>query len=371
MKVLHVIHSLVRGGLENGVVNLLNHLPDDIEQSVACLDKRGEMADRVRDGVPIHVLDRQRNDIKLPFRLARLMKEIQPDVVHCRNWNAWLDTVAAHRIAGRPGTLVWSFHGFAGGAVWPTKRAMISRGLTRLTDQMFAVCHDSAQRYADFANVSADRFEVLYNGVDLARFTPHYDVQGDQVEARRALGLDPDKVLVTTVASLTPVKDHASLLRAVAALAQSHGDRVQFLFLGDGPLRGELEVQIEQSGIEDRVLMPGNTDRVPDYLQVSDVAVLPSRLEGMSNTILEAMATGLPVIANDVGGNPELIVAGETGLLAEQGNDASMAERLARLIDDPALRLQYGRAGRARAEQVFSIEAMMHHYAEYYRRIAP
>ena len=116
VKVLHVIHGLRRGGLENGVVNLLNGLPTGkVEQAVCCLDERGEMAGRLARDVTITVLNRGRHDLRVPLRLARLLRDWRPDVVHCRNCNAWLDTVAAHRLAGRQGTLVWSFHGFADG----------------------------------------------------------------------------------------------------------------------------------------------------------------------------------------------------------------------------------------------------------------
>lgn len=262
MKILQVIHSLVRGGLENGVVNLLNGLPNDIEQHVACLDKRGEMADRVIRDIPIHVLDRQRHDLQLPFRLARLMRQIQPDVVHCRNWNSWLDTVVAHRLAGRPGKLVWSFHGFAGGAEWSAKRATISRLLVRFTDEVFAVCQDSAERYADFAGFDAGRFEVIYNGVDLSRFQAGVDAQSLRLE----LNLDPDAILITTVASLTEVKDHSALLRAMAQVHAQSKLKLRFLWLGEGPLRADLQAQAAALGLADILSMPGNSDRVADYL---------------------------------------------------------------------------------------------------------
>ncbi len=366
MKVLQVIHSLVRGGLENGVVNLLNGLPEDIEQHVACLDKRGEMADRLTRDISIHVLDRKRHDLKLPFRLARLMRQIQPDVVHCRNWNSWLDTVVAHRLAGCPGTLVWSFHGFAGGAEWSAKRAAISRVLFHLTDEIFAVCDDSAQRYAAFAGLDADRFAVLYNGVDLSRFQPDRDAQA----LRSELGLPADAVIVTTVASLTEVKDHAALLRAMALVDEKLDANLYFLWLGDGPLREPLEQQADQLGVSKRLAMPGNSDRVADYLGASDITLLPSRLEGMSNTILEAMAMALPVIANNVGGNPELVIDGESGLLCEQGNDSDMAAAIIRLATSKGLRQQMGQAGRLRAEAVFAMDVMMGNYAEYYKKVA-
>lgn len=366
MRVLHVVHGLPRGGLENGVINLLNGLPDDIEQAVACLDSRGEMADRITRAIPIHVLDRKRHDWRLPFRLARLIRDYRPDVVHCRNWNTWLDTVVAHRLAGGQGCLVWSFHGFAGGADWPQRRATISHWLARLTDDLFAVCADSAQRYATFADIDVARFAVLYNGVNVERFQPG----ADKAALRAELNLPIQRPIVLTVASLTPVKDHAGLLHAMRAVLDQTDRDPLFLWLGEGGLRAELEALAAELGVLAHLAMPGNSDRVPDYLAAVDALVLPSRLEGMSNAILEAMASGLPVVANRVGGNPELVIDGETGLLCRQGDPADMARAIGELLDHPEKRVQLGAAGRVRALQEFSLPAMMTRYAAYYRGLA-
>lgn len=367
LRVLHVIHGLHRGGLENGVINLVNRLPrDQFAQSICCLDRRGELADRIVGDVPIHVLDRGRYDLGLPFRLARLLRELQPDVVHCRNWNTWMDTAAAHRLAFRRTPLVWSFHGFADGEWFPWRRRVASRMLARMTDHLFAVCQDSAGRYADRAGIPSGRFGVVYNGVDTTRFAP----AEHRAQARAALGFSDEEVLVLTVASLTPVKDHAGLVDAIAGLSLSTSARVRFLFLGDGALRPALEARIAERGLRERVLLLGNSDQVPEYLSMADFLVLPSRLEGMSNAILEAMASGLPVVARRIGGNPELVVDGTTGLLTRPGGSADLTAALRRLIDDDALRARMGRAARQRAEAVFSLDAMLAAYAEFYRRVA-
>ena len=116
IKILHVIHGLPRGGLENGVVNLLNGLPENrYEQFVCCLDQKGQMADRIIRPVDIYLMNRKRYDFSVPFRLAKIIKQIRPNIIHCRNWNTWLDTAMANLLAGRQAKLVWSFHGFADG----------------------------------------------------------------------------------------------------------------------------------------------------------------------------------------------------------------------------------------------------------------
>lgn len=367
LRVLQVVHGLGRGGLENGVINLLNGLPPEaIEQAVCCLDRRGEMADRIARPLPLWVLERGRHDWRAPLRLARLLRDWQPDLIHCRNWNTWPDAVLAHRLAGRPGRLIWSFHGFADGYWFPRRRRLASRLLAAATDRLAAVCEDSATRYGGLAGIPASRFRVLYNGVDCARFAPVVD----RAAERARLGLPADALIVVTVASLTPVKGHADLLAALARLPRGGRRALRFLWIGEGAERAALTAQRDALGLTDLVDLAGASDQVPALLGCADLFVLPSRLEGMSNAILEAMAAGLPVIANRVGGNPELVLESETGLLCRPDDPADLAGALARLINDDALREGMGRAARARAERVFSLPAMLARYADFYREVA-
>lgn len=368
MRVLHVIHGLSRGGLENGVVNLVNHLSQqEFQQAVCCLDWRGEMADRIKPSVEIFELNRQSHDFSLPFRLAGLIKKWRPDVVHCRNWNAWLDAAFANVLAGGRPTLLWSFHGFADGNAFPLRRRLASRVLATITDRMFAVCRDSAGRYAQISGIPPKLFDVIFNGVDCDRF----QVVTDKTALRADLGIPLHSTLVLTVASLTPIKDHHSLVKAAARVLEQTDRPVQFLFVGDGVLRSSIEAEIDRLELGDSIRLLGNSDRVPAYLSACDLFVLPSRLEGMSNAILEAMASGLPVVANRVGGNPELVEDGVTGLLCQQGNTHDMADAIRRLVEQDSVRESMGVVARRRAEEKFSIRTMMDAYARYYRSIAP
>jgi sugar transferase (PEP-CTERM/EpsH1 system associated) len=368
LRILQVVHGLPRGGLENGVVNLLNGLPRaDFEQAVCCLDQRGEMADRVARDVTIDVLYRGRHDLGLPARLARVMRERQPDLIHCRNWNTWPDTVMAHRLSGGKGTLIWSFHGFADGHWFPRRRKVASRLLSLGTDRLFAVCRDAAERFAALCAIPSRRFDVLYNGVDCARFAP----VADRSALRQRLGFGIDELVILTVGSLVPVKGHALLLEVAARVLAESDRRLRFLWLGDGAERGSLERRLIELGLGDRIQMPGGTDRVPQFLAAADLFVLPSHLEGMSNAILEAMASGLPVVAHAVGGNPELVEQGRTGLLCECCDIASVADALGRLVANDQERIAMGQAARERAQQIFSLEAMLARYADFYRDAAP
>lgn len=365
IRVLHVVHGLNYGGLENGVVNLLNGLPQDfICQAVCCLEERGELAARVRDGIPIFELARGRHDVGVWKRLEKVIRGWKPDIVHCRNWTVWLDAFAANLLAGRKAKLVWSFHGFADQGGLPLRRRVASRVLAGLTDHLVAVCHDAATRFAKHVWFSPSRFQVLYNGVDTSRFKPH----ASKAELRKQLQLPEDVIICTTVANFSPVKDHARLLEAIAA-AQL-GEKIFFVWLGEGPERPRLEALREDCGLAQKVLMPGKTDRVPEYLAASDVFILPSRLEGMSNAIVEAMAVGLPVIARAVGGNLEIVVDGETGILTPPADDAALGQALAKLTQDAACRRSMGDAAIRRIDKEFSLAAMMRNYTDYYQSVA-
>jgi len=235
-----------------------------------------------------------------------------------------------------------------------------------MTDDLFAVCRDSAERYALRAGIDPGRFGVVYNGVDCEKFRP----ADDRSTLRRSLDMDEHRPLLLSVASLTPVKAHADLLQALALVAEERVALPQVWLVGEGALRNELEALVARLGLGSHVRMPGGSDQVPRLLAAADLFVLPSRLEGMSNAILEAMAAGVPVVARSVGGNPELVVDGETGLLCAPDDLRSMGDAIARLLADPGMRRRMGEAARQRALEVFSIQAMLAGYRAYYRRVA-
>ena len=207
---------------------------------------------------------------------------------------------------------------------------------------------------------------MLYNGVDTTRFAP----RADRPELRRALGLPEAATIAVTVASFTPIKDHASLLSAAAPLLRAPDSDLHLVFVGDGGLRPALERQIGALGIRHRVVLAGQQDCVPQWLQAADLFVLPSRSEGMSNAIQEAMASALPVIARRAGGNPELVEHGLTGLLYDADDPAGAGPALWQLLRDRPLRERLGAAARARAETRFSLAAMLDAYAQLYRATA-
>ena len=362
MHVCHVVLSLEPGGLENGVVNVANGLdPRQFRSSVCCLRRSGEFAGRLRPGVPVSVMGlRPGNDPMLPLRLAKLLRKTRVDIVHTRNAEPFFYGYLAARLARIP-VVVHSEHGIEHGRTFAERplRAKLQRVLLRGVDAAFAV---SAQLRADLIRelgIDGGRMEVLYNGVDIGSFRPPASPlsRADASGARLRIG---------SVGRLVPVKNYALLLQAFARLP---ADACQLTLIGDGPERGALEQLSGELGIRDRVEFAGHRDDVPELLRTLDIFVLPSLREGMSNTLLEAMATGVPAVASDVGGNGEIIESERSGLLFASGDATAAAAQLLRLIRGAELRHAVGSAGAARVRGTFSIEAMLGRYEALYRRL--
>jgi len=207
-------------------------------------------------------------------------------------------------------------------------------------------------------HVRPERIRQAYNGVDTERFRPATPVES----AGRM-------VRIGTVGRLDPVKNQAAILRAVRTILDQRPDldaALRLTVVGDGPQRGALESLAGELGLLRHVEFTGTRDDTAAILRNLDVFVLPSVNEGISNTILEAMASGLPVLAARVGGNPELVVHGETGLLYEPDAADGLAAGLQRYLDEPGLRRAHGSAGRRRAQENFSLDAMVQRYLDIY-----
>jgi glycosyltransferase involved in cell wall biosynthesis len=209
--------------------------------------------------------------------------------------------------------------------------------------------------------VSAAKVHLIYNGLDLGRFAAPVDRRA----ARTWLGVPPDAALIGKVGSLRAIKDHATLLRALARLVPALPN-VHLLLLGVGPEEGPLRGLASELGVADRVTFAGECHDIPRALAAMDVFALSSRSEGMSNAILEAMAAGLPVVATDVGGNPECVVHGETGFIVPPGHDEAMAQSLLEVLATPGMAAAMGEAGRARAADLFDVDGMVRRTVELY-----
>lgn len=360
--VAHVIYRLDYGGLENGVVNLVNRIPASrYRQAIVCLAGVGhEFRRRIRrDDVEVVSLDKRPGKDPAAYgRMWRVLRRLRPTIVHTRN----LGTVDMQWVAVAAG-VPRRVHGEHG---W---EAADPRGLDPRSLRIRRACRPAIHRYVPMSrdlarwleaavHVRPSRIRQAYNGVDTERFRP--------ATLRAATG---GPVRIGTVGRLDPVKNHATLLRAVRTILDRRPEldaALRLTVVGDGPERAALEALAGDLGLLRHVEFTGTRDDTASILPAFDVFVLPSVNEGISNTILEAMASGLPVVAARVGGNPELVVHGETGLLYEPDAADGLVAVLERYIGDPGLRLAHGAAGRRRAQENFSLDAMVQRYLDIY-----
>ena len=372
--ICHVVYRFAVGGLENGVVNLINHLPSDRWRHavVSLTDIDPTFAARIRTpGVALHALHKPPGQ---GFRqwpaLARLFRQLRPTIVHTRNLAA-LEAQLPAWWAGVPGRV----HGEHGrDAEDPDgisrKHQWMRRAYRPFVQHTIALGRELADYSLNRIGIPPGRLHTIYNGVDTERFHPA--ASGRQPLAGSPFN-DPALWLVGTVGRMQTVKAQPVLARAFALALQQQPTlrtRLRLVLVGDGPLRAECESVLRQAGVAELVWFAGERGDVPDVMRGLDCFVLPSLAEGISNTILEAMSSGLPVIATKVGANEELVVPGSTGGLVRPGDADAIASSMIEYCSDPALARRLGQAGQRRAIELFSLESMVRSYETVYLRIA-
>ena len=368
--VAHVIHRLDVGGLENGLVNIINHMPEGrYRHVIICMtDYNPAFRARIkRDNVECYALHkREGKDLGIYFRLWRLFRHLRPVIVHTRNLSALEAQLPAAlagvrcRIQGEHGRDIHDIDGRN------RKYNLLRRVFRPLVDRYIPLSRDLEQWLRNQVGVTDNKIVTICNGVDSGLFHPAH-------AGREALPMegfaDTDSIVIGTVGRMQTVKDQLTLVRAFVLLLERLPElrsHLRLVLIGGGPLRAQAQTLLQQANAWELCWLPGSREDTPTLLRGMDIFVLPSLAEGISNTILEAMASGLPVIATRVGGNPELIVEGQTGTLVPPANPDAMADALQRYIKDAALRSQHGIQGRQRIEQEFNLDAMVQRYLSVY-----
>jgi sugar transferase (PEP-CTERM/EpsH1 system associated) len=360
--VAHVVDYFEAGGLENGLANLINEMPrETYRHAVLCVKGYTMFRERVRErDVPFVDLGKKPGtDPAWYGRLWRELRRLRPAIVHTRNLGT-LDAqpvaaaaCAAVRIHGEHGRDVWDIDGTR------RKYTLLRKVIDPCIHQYVAVSSDLEGWLARVVHATPARVARIHNGVDTHRFRP---------APSRAHG----PFVIGTVGRMAEVKDHSTLVKAFLHMIEREPDlrsRVRLTIAGDGPLRERCLALARAAGAEELCWMPGRRNDIPDVLRSLDLFVLPSLAEGTSNTILEAMATGLPVVATAVGGNPELVVDGATGTLVPAADSLALAAAMRRYVGDRCLGARHGDAGRRRAETEFSLAAMVAAYTALYDRL--
>jgi sugar transferase (PEP-CTERM/EpsH1 system associated) len=371
IKIVHVVLALDVGGLERVVLRLLGQLDRSRwAPVVVVLDEPGVLASELtRLGVPLRVMGRGLGlDLDLAVRLAALLRREGACLVHTHNAAAHLYGAIAARLAwlrdgGRGPRVVHTKHGR--NDLDQPRRVLVNRLASALSDRIVTVSDDAAAVAVEIERACPDKVTTIGNGVDTGEYRPRPDPA--QSCARAALSTPLDGFHVGCVARLAAVKDHGTLLDAFARFRSARPD-AHLTLVGDGPERACLEERAARLDLGRAVTFAGARADVARILAAFDVFAISSLSEGLSLTLLEAASAGLAVVATRVGGNAEVVVDGETGLLVPPAHPAALAAALA-AVAARADRAAMGAAGRARVERRFSVERMAQAYAELYAEV--
>jgi glycosyltransferase involved in cell wall biosynthesis len=297
--------------------------------------------------------------------MAATIRDRELDIVHAHQYSPFFYAALAKALHPRP-RLILTEHGrHYPDRVSPLRRAVNRLALDRLADAVTACCHFSAEGLSRCDGFAGGRIEIIENGIEVDRYGPATDKR----QLKSKVGLEPARRYVIHVARHHPVKDQPTLLRGFAA-AVSDLPGTDLLMVGDGPLRGELENLAVELRIPDRVKFLGIRADIPDLMRAADVFALTSLSEAASLTLLEAMASALPVVITNVGGNPEIVRHEREGLLFPRGDAAGCAAALRRLFREPELASKFGTAGRARVLERYRLDRTVAEYYRLYCRLA-
>lgn len=360
---MQLVLSLSPGGTERLVIEICKRLSDRVDSIVCCLDGRGEWAAELEAaGIPVIALGREPGfQPALAMRIAKVIKTHNVDVVHCHHYSPYVYGLMAAMVANVE--LVFTEHGRLSDGEPSRKRRLVNPLFSLMPGRVCSVSDDLKQHMIA-EGFPRRRVQVVYNGIEPG----HRPTPMERSAARDILGLPHDAFVTGTVGRLDPVKNLRLFVDAHRLVRQRHPSAYAVI-IGDGPERAALESAAAELDVTSSVLFAGYRHDVRALMPAFDVYLNCSTYEGVSLTILEAMAAALPVVATPVGGNPEVVIDQETGLLPAP-RAQSIADAVSGLARDPRRRSKMGDAGRWRVIRHFSIARMVDDYAAAYFGLA-
>ncbi len=369
IRILHVVLSLGTGGLENGIINIINGSDkDEFHTDVICIREKGELHSRIENSSTKVFFDSALSNglINSVKHIRKTILNEGYDVIHTHGWATMLAGYLAFKsltfnknkpiiINGEHGTLYFE----------SSQQIIIQRFLFKRMHLNLSVSGALVNEVARRFNVPVEIFKAILNGVNIDKFQPNAEQRN---AIRTELNLKEEHILIGSVGRLVEVKNYPSLIKAFALLLKSQSN-ARLALAGDGPERVALELLIEQQGLNNKVFMMGRREDVPSVMNAYDIFVLPSFREGLSNTILEAMSSGLPEIVTNVGGSPEIVIENKTGHLFEVSNIEQLAGLLEALIQDKEKLKKMSDDAREHVVKNYSLETMVNNYQYTYRDI--
>lgn len=365
---LYIVNSLNPGGTERLVMEMGLAFNREYRVSILCLDEPGLWAvDVRREGIPVHCVWRQPGmDLSMPGKIARIARESGALILHAHQCTPWFYGALSRLWHNRPRLLLEEHGRFYPEADKPTRRLVNRALISPLSHRFVAVSEDIRRRLDRYEGVTAARTEVIYNGVDVG---PMLTAE-ERTALRRELGFGAQECIVGTVGRFDPIKNLPLLIHSLASARQKAG-RVRGLLIGNGPEFPAVQALIRELGLDATVRLTGYRSDARRLVQVMDLFVLSSFSEGTSMALLEAMASGVPAAVTAVGGNREIVVAGETGWIVPSDDVAGLSSAIVEAAQNGARRAQFGQAARRRFEEDFTFARMIECYRALYRSMIP
>jgi glycosyltransferase involved in cell wall biosynthesis len=361
--VLHLIETSEPGGAETVLASVASGLDSTRFRSLICLLEEGWLTGRLRElDIPYTVIENTTPyDPVFLYRLIRLIRREKISLMHSHEFMMTVYGAVASRLTGVP--LICTIHGKL---YFPERRRRI-RALklaVSLSARTIAVSEDLHRYLVNELGFTPSKIATIYNGIDVTTYSP----RSSSEKSRRRLAIPADSLVAGTVGSLFKVKGLPYLLQAAKELKRRYPNFL-LLIAGEGDQQPALQENASELGLGDTVSFLGFRKDVPDLLAALDVYVCTSISEGLSLSILEAMAMSKPVVATNVGGNPELVLPEVNGFLVPPAQPSILADKVGELLDDSNLRRKLGRKGREIIEEKFTLEAMINSYQGLYERL--
>ncbi|NQT22672.1 MAG: glycosyltransferase [Candidatus Omnitrophica bacterium] len=361
LRVMHIVQSLDMGGLENVVLNAIKHSDKEkFNFAVCCLSEKSDLREQLQsEGIQITYLKKRRGfDLSLAFKMAEMIKKKKIDILHTHNQRPQFYGSLAAKISGT--ILIHTRHGRD--EFENRKSVFLSRFFTVFADKVVPVSEDIRRSAITAERVPQNKFNVIRNGIDAGKFA---NVTVSQEKLRESLEVGLDDSLIGIVARLEKVKNHKLLMDAFKKVIAIKL-KCKLLIIGDGALKNELVRYANMIGIIRNTLFLGLREDIPELLSVLDVFALTSFSEGISLVLLEAMASGKPIVATDVGGNSELIENGINGFLVSSGDVEAVAASILKILNDDRLSRKMSAANQKKAFMQFDISRMCSEYEKLY-----
>lgn len=359
MKILHIIESLEIGGAEMVVVKLANSMAGFHEVSICCVKTTGPLVERLNKGIKVYCLSKKEgNDLRIPFKIARLVRKGDYNVVHSHNWGIFFDAIMGARLGGAAKILHTSHGNFL---KYPeTMRGQINRRIRWIMDRFALLFLDQVvtvslfikKQITDYFYLNPEKIEVIYNGIE---------VPSPQIRTPHKKSEKEDFIFVF-VGRIAAVKNLSMMLRALAELIKNTDKRISLWIIGDGPEKTSLEDLSKNLKIFDKVKFWGFRNDIKELLNKSDVFMLTSHYEGISIALLEAMASSIPAIVTDVGGNGEIIRNGKNGFLVPDNDVEACFLAMKKITDNHTMRIEMAQNARKTVNDRFSLESSVESY---------